>query len=93
MKAKEAMAKAEAEEEAQLQTLLDEITKVNPSTSEFNTGKGVNTPKMTTGMIPIKYNGTNWVICSESDEEWYSYIDENNDGTVDVTEKNGLMSC
>ena len=37
-----------------------------------------NTPKLTKGMIPVKYNVTsqNWVICSQNDEEWYSYTQE-----------------
>ena len=52
-----------------------------------------NAPKLATGMIPIKYNEEtgNWVICSEDDEEWYSYTTEDKkwanvmlcDGTYD----------
>ncbi len=26
-------------------------------------------------MIPIKHNGTDWVVCSKEDPEWYSYDD------------------
>jgi len=40
--------------------------------SEFT----VNPPKLSDGMIPIKHNGTNWVVCSENDEEWYNYVDQ-----------------
>ncbi|MBQ9657940.1 MAG: hypothetical protein IJV31_04130, partial [Clostridia bacterium] len=34
-----------------------------------------NPPKLTSGMIPVKYDTQkeNWVICSKDDEEWYSY--------------------
>ena len=32
-----------------------------------------NEPKLVSGMIPIKYNGKNWVICSNTDSDWYSY--------------------
>ena len=41
--------------------------------SEFNKEKNVNSPKVTKGMIPVKYNGTDWVVCSKNDPEWYSY--------------------
>jgi len=49
----------------------------------WNDIKGVNTPKLSNGMIPIKYNGTNWVVCSELDTGWYEYINQVNgeDGT------------
>ena len=33
----------------------------------------VNSPVLADGMIPIKYNGNNWVICSEIDNSWYNY--------------------
>ena len=52
-----------------------------------------NRPKLTNGMIPVKYNVEtgNWVICSEDDSEWYSYTKQNKkwanvmlcDGTYD----------
>ena len=35
--------------------------------------RNVNSPKVTKGMIPVKYNGTDWVVCSKNDPEWYSY--------------------
>ena len=41
----------------------------------YNKEKGVNIPKVTDGMIPVKYNQDTgkWVICSSYDSEWYSY--------------------
>ena len=33
----------------------------------------VNAPVLSSGMIPIKYNGTKWVICDSKDPEWYNY--------------------
>ncbi len=33
----------------------------------------LNAPAIAKGMIPIKHNGTNWVICSDKDKEWYNY--------------------
>ena len=43
------------------------------SGGNFNDSKKVNAPRLSQGMIPIKFNGTNWVICSENDLEWYDY--------------------
>ena len=45
-------------------------------------------------MIPIKYNGTNWVVTTKNDSEWYNYDTENrkwanvmlSDGTYTVDE-------
>lgn len=43
----------------------------------------VNKPKLSEGMIPIKWENSNWIICSENDPGWYNYIDQKNgtDGT------------
>lgn len=32
-----------------------------------------NTPQVLSGMIPVKYNGTNWVITNTEDVEWFDY--------------------
>jgi len=53
----------------------------------------VNTPKVSLEMIPIKWNGSNWVVCSTDDPNWYSYDGTNNhwanimlsDGTYTVS--------
>jgi prepilin-type N-terminal cleavage/methylation domain-containing protein len=44
--------------------------------SDYDVIKGVNAPKLTTGMTPIKWNGTDWVSTNENDIDWYNY-DEN----------------
>jgi prepilin-type N-terminal cleavage/methylation domain-containing protein len=46
------------------------------SYSDYNYSKGVNKPKLTAGMTPIKWNGTDWVSTNENDIDWYNY-DEN----------------
>ena len=38
--------------------------------------KSPNKPALSEGMIPIKFNGTNWVICKEDDPKWYNYEKE-----------------
>ena len=35
-----------------------------------------NSPKLSDGMIPIKYNGENWVICKETDSDWFNYYNK-----------------
>ena len=73
--AKEKTEESKIREEQQLDSLLNRITSEVPSEEGFNTSKNVNSPKVTQGMIPIKYNGTDWVVCSKEDPEWYSYDD------------------
>ena len=74
-KAKEKTEEAKIREEQQLESLLNKITSEVPSEEGYNANKNVNSPKVTTGMIPIKHNGTDWVVCSKEDPEWYSYDD------------------
>ena len=71
--AKEKNADAQRKEEQQLESMLNRITSEVPSEEGFNANKNVNSPKLTTGMIPIKHNGTDWVVCSKDDPEWYNY--------------------
>ena len=68
-RAKKETDEAAKKEEEQLDSMLGEIDE--SLNNQFN-GE-VNKPKISGGMIPVKYNGTNWVICSENDEEWYDY--------------------
>ncbi len=73
--AKERTEEAQRKEEQELENLLNEITSEVPSQEGYNENKKVNSPKVTSGMIPIKHNGTDWVVCSKEDPEWYSYDD------------------
>ncbi len=41
--------------------------------NETVTAEKVNSPQVIDGMIPVKHNGTNWVITNAMDSEWYSY--------------------
>jgi len=71
--AKEKTEEAQRKEEQELENLLNEITSEVPSEEGYNVSKNVNSPKVTQGMIPVKHNGTDWVVCSKEDPEWYSY--------------------
>ena len=39
----------------------------------YNEEKGINTPKLGSGMTPIKWNGSSWVNTIGSDKDWYDY--------------------
>ena len=39
----------------------------------FDEIKKVNKPKLSKGMIPIKWNGSNWVVTDKEDKTWYDY--------------------
>ncbi len=41
--------------------------------AEYDEKKGVNKPILLAGMLPVKYDGANWVVTSVEDEEWYDY--------------------
>ena len=40
---------------------------------EYDEEKKVNKPVLSTGMVPVKLYGSNWVVTSEADEAWYDY--------------------
>ena len=91
-KAKEAVDKtkeAQADEQAILGSLLGEIDE--SLNSQYNSSKGINVPKLSEGMIPVKYKDGNWVICSQDDNEWYDYTNKKwanimlSDGTYNTT--------
>ena len=71
--AKEKTKQAEQEETYALESVLNSINSSAPSTDGYNESKQINSPKITQGMIPVKWNGTNWQVCSQDDNEWYSY--------------------
>ena len=71
--AKNKTAQSAREDQAQLSDLAEYIG--NQGESPFDTTDGVNKPKLTAGMIPVKYDAVNktWVICSATDSDWYKY--------------------
>ena len=44
-----------------------------PSDGSYSKEKGVNTPKLGSGMTPIKWNGSTWIETTGNDPEWYNY--------------------
>ena len=70
--AKEKTEQAQKDEERNLQEITDTMNGVEG----YNRSKKVNSPKVTTGMIPIKWKNNTWVVCSQDDAEWYNYDDK-----------------
>ena len=72
-KAKEKTEEAAKREEAELADLNSYID--NNGATIYDTETGANNPVLSSGMIPVKYDTEkeNWVICSSTDKDWYSY--------------------
>ena len=70
--AKEKTEQAQKEEEETLGTMSDVLNGVEG----YNRSKKANSPKVTTGMIPIKWKNNSWVVCSQDDKDWYNYDDK-----------------
>ncbi len=62
------------EEDEALRSFEKDLENLKAERNEENK-KGINKPKVSDGMIPIKYDEEkkNWVITNEEDEEWYDY--------------------
>ncbi len=44
--------------------------------ASFDEAKGVNRPIVSSGMIPVKREGTEWVVTTEDDPGWYDYASQ-----------------
>ncbi len=64
--AKEKTEDAQREEEMQLEELA-ELVKNNGQETGWSVRKHVNAPKVSSGMIPVKYSNGKWVIYSQDD--------------------------
>ena len=89
--AKQKTEQAQKEEEENLQEITDTINGVEG----YSRSKKVNSPKVVTGMIPIKWKNNNWIVCSQDDAEWYNYDDKKEWANVmlsDGTYKSGTVT-
>ena len=82
-RAKEATENAEAEEKQDLAELEFIMENQGTSIEAYNEDAGVNEPRLSSGMIPVKWNGSAWVKADENNEnyDWYQY------GTTTDTKK------
>ena len=49
------------------------VEKALVADGSYNEDKGVNTPKLGSGMTPIKWNGSTWIETTGNDPDWYDY--------------------
>ena len=75
------------------QALLNEIENYIAQgwTGTQKNGADVNAPQLSQGMIPIKWNGSNWVITTKDDPDWYAYIDTSTSGNTDKSKWANVM--
>ena len=81
--AKEATENAEREEKQNLENLANSMENLIISKDGYNSLAGVNEPKLRSGMIPVKWNGSLWVKADKNNTnyDWYQY------GTTTNTKK------
>ena len=92
-KAQEASAaykKAEEDDSAWMDEIADMFDRETGGGDYYSDTKKVNAPKLSQGMIPIKYVSGNWVITTEDDADWYNYV--NSDGTAGFKWANVMLS-
>ena len=69
-----------------------ETDKPHAADGTWDDNKQVNTSKLADGMIPIKWNGTNWVITTGTDPDWYNYKTVGRNGAVANQWANVMLS-
>ena len=97
--AKKANEEAAKREQRQLEK-LSELIENNGEASliGYNETKTTNSPRIAgnsseeSGLIPIKYKDNKWVVCSETDEEWYNYADQNENPKQELKWANAMLS-
>ena len=75
-KAKQAKQIQEEKQAEEQDILSDYEAQMSGGLETYNESKKVNNPKLCEGMIPIKWNGTNWEVCKADDPEWFDYDGE-----------------
>lgn len=50
--------------------------------AEYDQKKRVNKPVLTDGMLPVIFDGSNWIVVSKNDEEWYDYSIDSTGGPL-----------
>jgi len=62
--------------------LLADSDNAITSEAEYDEEKGVNKPIVLNGMLPVVYDGSNWVVVSKDDKEWYDYSADSTGGPL-----------
>ena len=61
-------------EEGETNSLISQIDEeLKP---DWKDSSGANIPKLGTGMVPVKWNGSNWIVTNSKDSEWFNYSEK-----------------
>lgn len=53
------------------------INNVNQELKEdWQDGSGANRPKLSVEMVPVKWDGSNWIVTNKKDNEWFNYAEK-----------------
>ena len=80
-KAKDMASNSTIAEQEGINSLMDEYANLMAEDSEISLPPYVDSvlptaPKISDGMTPVKWNGSNWVKTTVSDSEWYNYANK-----------------
>lgn len=60
-------------EEKKTNDLIDSVGEQGINATNYSLRPSANSPKLKAGMIPVKWDGSSWIVTDSSDEEWYDY--------------------
>ena len=75
-KAKEHQANAELEDSEKLGILDNSIKEYINGNKEYVDNELIKSPKISEGMIPVYWNGSNWIKTTTEDNKWYNYTNK-----------------
>lgn len=60
-------------EEKKTNDLIDSVGEEGISSTNYSLRVSSNSPKLKTGMIPVKWQNSSWIVTDSSDDQWYDY--------------------
>ena len=75
-KAKEYQANAELEDNEKLGMLDNSIKEYMNGSKGYLDNELITSPKISDGMIPVYWNGNNWIKTTTDDSKWYNYTNK-----------------
>ena len=75
-KAKEHQANADAHDKEMMGKLDNELVEYVNGNKGYVDNELIASPKISEGMIPVYWNGTNWIKTTTNDSRWYNYTDK-----------------
>ena len=75
-KAKEHQANAEAHDIEMLEKINNEVRDSISNNASYVDNELIKSPKVSDGMIPVYWNGSNWVKTTTDSDKWYNYTNK-----------------